>query len=90
MDIRDYLRVLRLRWRLVALFCSVGRGRGPATVLTAPSYEARAQLFVSTQGDSASGLQQGGQFAQQRVKSYAQVLDSPMVTAPVIRRSVWT
>lgn len=86
MDIRDYLRVLRLRWRLVALFSLGGFAAGVLlTVLTAPSYEARAQLFVSTQGDGASGLQQGGQFAQQRVKSYAQVLDSPMVTAPVIK-----
>jgi len=84
-DTQDYLRVLRSRWRLVVVAALLGLAAGAAaTALSSVAYEARAQLFVSTPGEGAAGLQQGGQFAQQRVKSYAEVIDSPMVTQPVI------
>jgi non-specific protein-tyrosine kinase len=58
-----------------------------ATMVATPIYSAQAQLFVSTSqasSDTVSGLNQGGQFAQQRVKSYADVIDSPQVTQTVI------
>jgi succinoglycan biosynthesis transport protein ExoP len=86
-DLRDYLRILRLRWRLITLctVLAVAAAVG-ATLATTPVYMASAQLFVSTATTaegSISGLQQGGQFAQQRVKSYADIVDSPPVTEPV-------
>ncbi len=88
MDLRDYLRVLRTRWRLIALSSILGVGAAVAATLGAtPRYQASAQLFVSTAaGPEASigGLQQGGQFAQQRVKSYADIVDSPPVLNAVI------
>jgi len=86
-DVQHSLSAIRRRWRLVALLVlSALAVASLASLLVKPTYEARAQLFVSTQGDTATGLQQGGQFAQQRVKSYAQIIDSPLVTAPVIER----
>ena len=89
MDIRDYLRVLRTRWRVIALFITLGLAAAAALVWTAtPLYRATSQVFVSASagnGDSLSGINQGGQFAESRAKSYAQIIDSPMVTDPVIR-----
>ncbi|MGI8535836.1 MAG: polysaccharide biosynthesis tyrosine autokinase [Mycobacteriales bacterium] len=88
MDIRDYARVLRKRWRLIvlctllALAASLG-----ATLATTPLYQASAQLFVSTSTGmvgNVSGLNAGGQFAQQRVKSYADIVSSPPVTEAVV------
>jgi polysaccharide biosynthesis transport protein len=87
-DLRDYLRILRARWRLILLCTLLAIGAAAlATFAATPVYRAQAQLFVSTsQGDAGSvgGLQQGSQFAQQRVKSYAEVIDNPTVTQAVI------
>jgi capsular exopolysaccharide synthesis family protein len=88
-DIREYALVLRKRWRLIVL-CSVLALAATlaATLAAAPKYRASAQLFVSTSGGSEAGvgsLQQGGQFAQQRVKSYADIVDTPDVVEPVLR-----
>ncbi|MDP3713040.1 MAG: polysaccharide biosynthesis tyrosine autokinase [Mycobacteriales bacterium] len=89
MSIRDYLRVLRVRWRLVVLCALLTLfASAVATFGATPMYQAKAQVFVSTTSgasDTVSGLNQGGQFAQQRVKSYADIVDSPMVTEAVIR-----
>jgi capsular exopolysaccharide synthesis family protein len=54
---------------------------------TTPKYEASTQLFVAAKdtGGIASGLQSSDQFSQDRVKSYADIISSPLVTAPVAR-----
>ena len=87
MDLRDYLRILRGRWRLILLCTLLALGAAAAaTYLATPMYQAQAQLFVSTsQVDSGNlgGLQQGSQFAQQRVKSYADIIDNPLITQAV-------
>lgn len=51
-----------------------------------PTYTSRAQIFVGTTSDSrdSAGLNQSGQFAQQRVKTYAELITSPRVLDPVI------
>lgn len=89
MDIRDYALVLRKRWRLITMCLLLAVAAAlAATLATAPTYRASAQLFVSTAtgaDSNVAGLQQGGQFAQQRVKSYADIVDSPPVTEAVIR-----
>jgi capsular exopolysaccharide synthesis family protein len=86
-DLRHYLRILRVRWRLVVvcLLVAVGGAAG-LTFLSTPQYAASAQLFVSTSQASADdgALSSGGQFAQQRVKSYAEIVDSETVTSAVI------
>lgn len=88
MDIRDYLRILRSRWRLIALCSLLALAAAAlATFASTKTYQATSQVFVSTSGanqDTTSGLQQGGLFAQQRVKSYADIVNSPPVTAKVI------
>ena len=88
MDLRDYALVLRKRWRLIALCTLLAVGASLAATLAAtPMYQASAQLFVSTAtgvDGNVAGLQQGGQFAQQRVKSYADIVDSPPVTEAVV------
>ncbi len=88
MDLRDYLRILRGRWRLIALCTLLALAAASlATYAATPVYQAQSQLFISTsQTDTGGvgGLQQGSQFAQQRVKSYADIIDSPMVTTQVI------
>ncbi|MHB8449152.1 MAG: tyrosine-protein kinase domain-containing protein [Mycobacteriales bacterium] len=87
MTLRDYGRVLRKRWRLLAacILLAVG-GAAAAIVLTTPTYSASVQLFVSTpiQGVDLANAYSGSQFTQQQVTSYADVVGTPTVTAPVI------
>lgn len=87
MDLRDYLRIASKHWRLVALFTVLALGASiVATLAVTPMYQARAQLFVSAQlGETdISQLAQGSTFSQQRVKSYADIVDSERVTQPVV------
>lgn len=86
MEIRDYLRVLRARWLVVTVAVLVAGGTAAAlSLLTTPVYQARTQLFVSTQATATStDLLQGSNFAQQRVQSYADIVSSPRVLEPVI------
>ena len=88
MELRDYLRLLSDRWlsitacTLTALATAVLIGANMT-----PIYQAEAQVFVSTSSAraSTSELAQGNMFTQQRVKSYAALVDSPRVLTPVIR-----
>lgn len=88
MSLQDYLRVLRKRWRLilVCLVLAVG-GAVAAIVTTTPTYTAFAQLFVSTPNTagSISTAYSGSLFTQSQVLSYADIISSPEVVAPVIR-----
>lgn len=88
MSLQDYLRVLRKRWRLilVCLGLAVG-GAVAAIVTTTPTYTASAQLFVSTPNTagSISTAYSGSLFTQSQVLSYADIISSPEVVAPVIR-----
>lgn len=58
------------------------------TFATTPTYQSQAELFVSTPASALdiSAMQQGSSFSQQRVKSYAQIIDSPLTLAPVIKQ----
>jgi succinoglycan biosynthesis transport protein ExoP len=80
MDLRDYFRLIRRRWRLITALTLVGLGAATAVTLTAtPIYTANAQLFVSAQEGADSGVSAaytGGLLGQQRVKSYVSILSS--------------
>lgn len=86
MELKDYIRIIRKRWRvIVAATLVVLAGAALATTLSPRIYEAKTQLFVSTSGGVDTGaLLQGSNFTQQRVKSYADVITTPKVLDPVI------
>jgi succinoglycan biosynthesis transport protein ExoP len=58
------------------------------TVSTTPLFTATAQVFVSTPATALdiTGLAQGSSFSQQRVKSYAKIINSPLTLEPVIEK----
>ncbi len=87
MELKDYIRVIRKRWRvIVAVMLLVVAGAATATALSPKVYEAQVTLFVSTSGgNDTSALLQGSSFTQQRVKSYADVITTPKVLDPVIQ-----
>ena len=82
-------------WRLIVqnrilIICSVILGLVVSmaiTFATTPTYQSSAELFVSTPASALdiSAMQQGSSFSQQRVKSYAQIINSPLTLVPVIK-----
>jgi capsular exopolysaccharide synthesis family protein len=85
-DLRDYLRVVRKRWALITLIALVCLGASLSLAfLQQPTYQATAQLFVSVNASSAdqSQFNQGQLAATNRVKSYADIVNSPRITAAV-------
>lgn len=85
MELRDYLRVLRRRWVsiLVVAVCAAGVAMG-LTALQTPMYASNARLFVTTSETDTGTLLQGGQFSAQRVKSYADLIDSRELATRVV------
>jgi len=84
----QFVRLLRAQWMLIALVTLCGALAAAATAyLQPPTYQAGIQLFVSTSNRqlSEADLADGGTFSQQRVKSYAGLLTSSRVLAPVIQ-----
>jgi succinoglycan biosynthesis transport protein ExoP len=86
MDIRDYIRILRKGWLIIAVFVLVGLGAASLyTLVQTPKFTSSSKVFVSTSGGSTVGeLQQGNTFTQQRVKTYADLVSTPIVLLPVI------
>lgn len=86
MDLRDYLRILRRNWIVVAALAMIGLLiGGAASLLVKPTYTAQTQLFVAIQGSgSVSELQQGNTFSQARVQSYVKTVGTPVVLSPVV------
>lgn len=84
MEIRQYLRILRRQWLLVGGVTLLVAGVVIVTsLLMTPRYSAQATVFVSTQGGaSAADLNLGNNFAQQRVRSYADIALTLRVLAP--------
>ncbi|MFF2843312.1 polysaccharide biosynthesis tyrosine autokinase [Paenarthrobacter sp. NPDC057981] len=86
MDIRDYLRILRRNWMIVAILTLTGLlVGGAASIIVPPTYTAGTQLFVAIQNSgSAQELQQGNTFTQARVQSYVKTVTTPIVLQPAI------
>jgi non-specific protein-tyrosine kinase len=80
--LRTYLRVLGERWKLILLFVVVGGAAAVGVVaLTPKSYEATAQLYVTSNvgsGDSAIAQQQQA-YVQYEVQTYAAIVGNPDV-----------
>jgi len=85
-DIGDYLRILRNRWKLItAVLVLGGLAALGVSLLTVPKYAASTQLFVSTTGqETASTAYQGGLFSQQRVTSYSELIKGKQVAQRVV------
>jgi succinoglycan biosynthesis transport protein ExoP len=88
LDLKQYVRVLRAHWLLLVLSVLVCTGAAAALAWTrTPSYAAQTQMFVSA-GGGRTDLNQtylGGLFSQQRIRSYADIVQSPAVAQAVIR-----
>ncbi|MGY1774401.1 polysaccharide biosynthesis tyrosine autokinase [Geodermatophilus sp. SYSU D00804] len=86
MELRELAAALRSGWWFPALGlllgCAIALGVG---LLQAPLYSAQTQLFVSTtSAASSSDAYQGGQFSQERVASYAQLLQGEELAGAVV------
>ena len=88
MTLTQYLRVLRNQWLVVILLAILGLGGATAyTYRQTPVYSAQTQLFISVRTDPGiSALTQGSSFTQQRVKSYVDIVTSPLIATPVIKK----
>ena len=88
MELRDYIRVLRKQWVLIALTTALAIAAAIGyTVRATPLYQSSIKLFVSAQEratDTTSTAYQGGLFSQQRAKSYADLLSGPRVAESVV------
>ena len=86
MELRDYLRVFRKSWILITVLTVLGAVLGLAySIFATPVYTANARVFVSTSGaTTASDLQQGNAFTQQRVKTYTELVRTAAVLQPTI------
>jgi capsular exopolysaccharide synthesis family protein len=88
LDVRDYIRILRKSWILIVAVTLVGiAGAAVTSILMTPKYIASTQLFVSVQSSESvtpGELVQGSSAAQQKVRSYVDVVRSSRVLDPVI------
>ena len=86
MELRDYIRILRKSWLLILVTVIVGLGVAAAWSFTrTPLYEARSEVFVSTESSSTvTDLQQGNTFSLARVTTYVNLTTTPLVLDPVI------
>jgi len=88
-SVHQVMMLLRRRWMSIVAVTVLALALAAALVLTTvPVYSAGARCFVSVAaGSEGSGsIFQGSQFALTRVQSYTEVVDSPDVLEPVIKR----
>lgn len=88
-ELSSYMSLLAKRRALVASTLLVSMAVAVASILLAtPSYQAESRLFVSTEistGNINQELFQGSNFSTNRVKSYTELVDSPVVLDRVIK-----
>jgi capsular exopolysaccharide synthesis family protein len=88
LDLQGFLKALARRWPtvVVCLVLAVGAALAVTSVST-PVYEARTQLFVATRtGENTIDLNEGQTFSQARVQSYAEIVTTRQITAPVAKQ----
>lgn len=86
MELTDYFRILRKNWIIIVVAALLGVAVAAGYSLTrTPQYEAQSTVFVSSQtGGTIGELQQGSNFTQSRVATYAMLVRTPIVMNPVI------
>lgn len=87
MELRDYLRILRLRWRIVVASTLLVVVAALTYSLTAPAvYVARSTVFLSVSvGQSSGQLSRGFAYAQNLAVLYSRVASEPVVLDRVIK-----
>ncbi|MGN7158181.1 polysaccharide biosynthesis tyrosine autokinase [Dietzia cercidiphylli] len=89
MDLRDLLSILRARWILIVATTLIGGllALGVSLIIK-PTYQSSIQFYVTVAaGDTAAAAYQGSLGAQQRVQSYAALVNSTDVTQSVVDTS---
>ena len=77
MDIRGWVRALRKYWWIVLVTTLLAVGVGAVVTLRTPAqYASTVTFFVRTPAEQIGGAYQGDQFAQKRVNSYVQLMES--------------
>lgn len=89
MEIRDYLKILRVNW-IVIVACTVLGLIGGAVVAatTTPKYEASTELYLSvrsTTDATSSQLVQSAALARQAITSYLALATTDIVLDPVVQ-----
>ncbi|NII40931.1 capsular exopolysaccharide synthesis family protein [Curtobacterium flaccumfaciens] len=83
MDLPDLLHSLRRRWPIIAAGVLIGAtAAGAHLALATPTYDATARLYITVaaaENGSATDLVQGGNAAEQRVRSYVDIVTTPRV-----------
>ena len=88
MDLKDYYRLILRNLKVVLVSTLLGiLAAAGITYAQTPIYQADIQLFVSTPSSAVDigALAQGSSFSQQRVISYAQIINGPGTLNPVIQ-----
>jgi capsular exopolysaccharide synthesis family protein len=87
-ELKDYLRILRERWVLIAVTTVVVVAMaGVYTLLATPQYQSTARVFVTTPATAdGSAIAQGAQFSQERVKSYATLITGDEAAKRIIKK----
>lgn len=88
MQLQDYLRTLRRGWQAILISVIVALGLGAALIAVSDeTYSTTAELFVAPgTSPGTTELVQGSSFYQDRVKTYALIVDSATVLDPVIEQ----
>jgi capsular exopolysaccharide synthesis family protein len=85
LELRDYLRILRKGWILIVTLSLIGAAAAAGySALQSPVYSSTSKVFVSTQtAGTTAELVQGSSFTVQRVKTYSDLVLTPIVLQPV-------
>ena len=89
MDLRDLLSVLRARWIVIVSTMLIGGliALG-ASLLITPLYQAKIQFYVTAAGgEGGAAAYQGSLGAQQRVQSYAALVESTDIARTVVEKT---
>lgn len=86
MQLQDYLRTLRRGWMAIVVSVVVALGLGGLLIASSEAtYSATAELFVAPgTTEITTEVVQGSRFYENRVKTYALIVDSATVLDPVI------
>src|SRR6478735_1581352 len=77
MDIRGWVRALRKYWWIILVTTLLAVGVGALVTLRTPAqYDSTVTFFVRTPAEQIGGAFQGDAFAQKRVNSYVQLMES--------------